>query len=73
MSPTATARSLQHLEREVDPVLQVVHHPDTQMQERDPKRRHQFPTAVYRRIAKRHTSENSPMPTSVRKAASRAR
>ena len=37
---------LEHLEREVHAVLEVVHHPDAQMQEGDAQRRHQFPTAV---------------------------
>ena len=66
MSPTPTARiGLQDLKREVDAVLQIVHHPDAEVQQRDSERRHQFPTAVYRRIAKRQTSEKSPIPTSI--------
>ena len=46
-SPTVTAMSgLEDLEREVDPVLEVLHQPDAEMQQRDAKRGHQFPTAV---------------------------
>ena len=37
---------LEHLEREVHAVLEVVHHPHAQVQQRDAQRRHQLPTAV---------------------------